>query len=130
MTLKEMAAAFLCLVAGYWIVSSFMDWNARKKHEASGKGGGANGGRRSSAEPDPQMHSAPADASDSPLEWFQVLGVPEGATVEQITAAYKRRIGENHPDKVSQMGPEIRALAELRSKQINAAYDRALKVRG
>jgi DnaJ-domain-containing protein 1 len=30
---------------------------------------------------------------------------------------------EYHPDKVASLGPELRALAEKKSKEINAAYE-------
>ena len=59
--------------------------------------------------------------------WATVLGVPATASKDEIVAAYKRKISEYHPDKVTRMGPEIRALADMRSKEINAAYDEALR---
>jgi DnaJ-class molecular chaperone len=58
-----------------------------------------------------------------------VLEVSEFATVEQIKAAYKQKISQYHPDKVASMAAEIRDLAEVRSKEINAAYDRGLMLR-
>jgi curved DNA-binding protein CbpA len=33
-------------------------------------------------------------------------------------------VRQYHPDKVADMGPELRALAEERTKQINEAYAR------
>jgi DnaJ like chaperone protein len=56
-----------------------------------------------------------------------VLGVQPSATKDEISAAYKRKISEYHPDKVTRMGKEIRELAEQRSKEINAAYEEALR---
>ncbi len=64
-----------------------------------------------------------------PGRWFHILEVSEGASQEEIVAAYKRKIRRYHPDKVAQMGAEIRELAERKSKQINAAYDHAMKLR-
>jgi DnaJ like chaperone protein len=52
----------------------------------------------------------------------------KNASQEQIVAAYKQKIRQYHPDKVAQMGAEIRELAEFKSKQINAAYDYAMKL--
>lgn len=68
--------------------------------------------------------------ADGARAWWAVLGVPRIATRAEISRAYKRKISEYHPDKVAQMGAEIRALAEQRSKEINAAYDQAMKVTG
>ncbi len=45
------------------------------------------------------------------------------ATQAEIKAAYQRLIRQYHPDRVADLGPEIRAVAERRAKEINAAYD-------
>lgn len=52
-----------------------------------------------------------------------VLGVPPGAPHEEIRRAYQQRMREYHPDRVAGLAPEIRELAERRSKEINQAYD-------
>ena len=39
--------------------------------------------------------------------------------------AYRARMSEYHPDKVASLGPDIRALAEQKAKEINAAYAEA-----
>ena len=51
-----------------------------------------------------------------------VLGVPSTASQDEIRAAYRRLIMQYHPDRVSGMGPEIIAMAEKRTKEINEAY--------
>jgi DnaJ-domain-containing protein 1 len=57
--------------------------------------------------------------------WHDVLGVAPDATHEQIVSAYRSQMSQYHPDKVATLGPEIRALAEQRAKDINAAYAEA-----
>ena len=52
----------------------------------------------------------------------------EIATRAEISHAYKRRISEYHPDKVAHLGEEIRAVAERRSKEINVAYEEAMRL--
>ena len=52
-----------------------------------------------------------------------VLGVQRGATRAEVKAAYKERMREYHPDKVAHLGAELRALAEAKAKQINAAFE-------
>ena len=54
--------------------------------------------------------------------YFRVLGVQPGAAINEIKAAYKRRMQEYHPDKVASLGKELRDLADAKSKEINAAY--------
>ncbi|GLQ93877.1 J domain-containing protein [Dyella acidisoli] len=61
--------------------------------------------------------------------WFDVLGVPEHAEWADIERAYRLKISQYHPDKVAQMGEDIRRIAETKSKEVNAAYEAAAKVR-
>lgn len=56
-----------------------------------------------------------------PTRWWETLGVPEGATVEEIKLAHRARAPNAHPD--SAHGSHAR-MAEL-----NAARDEGLKVR-
>jgi DnaJ like chaperone protein len=51
-----------------------------------------------------------------------VLGVRPAATPDEVTAAYRELAQLYHPDKVASLAPEFRELAELRMKEINAAY--------
>ena len=55
-------------------------------------------------------------------QWFEILEVSKTATLGEIKAAYKRKISQYHPDKVSMLGHEFQAIAERKSKEINAAY--------
>ena len=129
MTPDELVVSFLCLVGGYWIVTAAMNRAGRQQRDqgyraehSAGSDGSAN------QDSNNQAHGA-SRANPRDLKWFEVLGVSEFSSREQITAAYKRKISEYHPDKVAKMGSEIVALAELKSKQINAAYESALKTR-
>ena len=133
MTRYEMFISLLCLIAGYVAVSWTLD-----RLRPGGKGGtgapgsappgdagnaprggaGASAGARS--EP-------PRPAPQTAMPWYVVLDVDRGASRAQITAAYRARISQYHPDKVARMGPEIRALAEKKSAEINTAYETALR---
>ncbi len=53
----------------------------------------------------------------------KILGLSENASNEEIKIAYKQKIKEYHPDKVADMGEEIRNLAKIRTQQINQAYE-------
>ncbi len=59
--------------------------------------------------------------------WYQTLGIDPSASRQEIDRAYRRQISQYHPDKVAMMGDEIRSVAESRSKEINAAYDTAMR---
>jgi hypothetical protein len=134
-SLVELLVVGVCLVIGYVVVGSFFDKRydtptspgAKSKSNRERDGAGA----RPGAGQDEPGHEE-ARKADAPYEpfgprWATVLGVPATASKAEISAAYKRRISEYHPDKVMQMGPEIRALAEQRSKEINLAYEEALR---
>jgi len=97
-------------ILGYWLVAVLLP-NIR-------------GGRLSDDDVPPTFA-----CDDDSTPWHVVLGVPENANRAEITAGYKSRISQYHPDKVATMAPEIRALAQMRSQEINAAYAIALKLR-
>jgi hypothetical protein len=52
----------------------------------------------------------------------RTLGVAKGASMEQISAAYRKLARTHHPDKVANMEPNVRERSERRMKEINAAY--------
>ena len=60
---------------------------------------------------------------------YAVLGVAEDAPMEEIDAAYRRKMSDYHPDKVANAAAEIKALAETRAREINAAYEAIRKRR-
>lgn len=66
---------------------------------------------------------------DIPTNWFRILEVAETASLAEISASYKRTIRQYHPDKVASLGKELRELAEIKSKQINSAYEFAQKLK-
>lgn len=72
-----------------------------------------------------QMDPAVADP-------FQVLGVERSIANDDLKAAYRRLIRENHPDTLIAQGmpPEFVTLANEKMAKINAAYDRIRRERG
>ena len=50
---------------------------------------------------------------------YDILGVPEGAPLDEVKRAYRKKARENHPD----LNPDDPA-AEERMNKINEAYDR------
>ena len=59
-------------------------------------------------------------------DWIAVLGVSAQATINEVKHAYKILIKKNHPDRVQDMSPAFRTLAEAETRKINAAYRQAL----
>jgi len=62
--------------------------------------------------------------------WWEVLGVPRGASLGEIIAAYRESIAKNHPDKVTHLSDKLRQVAEQETRRINAAYEEALRMVG
>jgi DnaJ-domain-containing protein 1 len=69
------------------------------------------------AEPD-----EPQPLELGPTRAHQVLGVPLGASRQEIGRAYRKLALTHHPDRVAGMGREAREYSEERMKEINAAY--------
>ena len=61
---------------------------------------------------------------------YQILGVSASATNEEVKKAYRKLAMKFHPDKVANLGDDVKASAENRFKQIKEAYDRICASRG
>ena len=93
---------------------------AKQEHDARGAHG-----------PRPDGQNDPHKEAETPHRpWHEILEVSPTAGTEEIAVAYRRMISLYHPDKVSSLGIELRAVAERRAKEINEAYSIARKMRG
>jgi len=52
-----------------------------------------------------------------------LIGLTGMITKQQVRIKYLELVSQYHPDKVQHLGPELQELAELKTKEINAAYD-------
>jgi DnaJ-domain-containing protein 1 len=105
MTLVDFIVIAICLALGYKFASAMMS----KPDEPAAE----------------SRRPEPPNLFQRQPPWHDVLGVSPDATHDQIVSAYRARMSEYHPDKVASLGPDIRALAEQRAKEINAAYAEA-----
>ena len=69
----------------------------------------------------PRLSHDPKSAVADRPPW-EILGIDPNASQDELRAAYQSLISQYHPDKVADMGPELRAVAEKHTKEINAAY--------
>jgi hypothetical protein len=61
---------------------------------------------------------------EAKMEYYgKVIGLMGKVSKEQIRSKYIHLVSQYHPDKVQHLGPELRELAESKTKEINAAYD-------
>ena len=56
-------------------------------------------------------------------DYYQVLGVGPTATVREIRAAWRRKVFELHPDRLSHRSAPDRRAAENELKKVNRAYE-------
>ncbi len=74
-----------------------------------------------------KSRAADRDEAAEALPAHEVLGVAANASQAEIRQAYQELMRKYHPDRVANAADELRALAEQRSKEINAAYERMMK---
>ena len=58
---------------------------------------------------------------------YEVLGVNPDASLPEIKEAYQTLIQKYHPDRVDDMGPELKEIADAKTKEINQAYQELKK---
>lgn len=93
---------------------------ARGPGEFRRAGGTGAGGR------DGDARDAGAGAGvDDAAAWdpHAVLGVPRGATPDEIRDAYRTQMKLYHPDRVADLGPELQAVAHRKSIEIQRAFE-------
>lgn len=126
MSSNDLLVVIVGILAGYWLVSYFLTSNkargafnpeAEDSHQWTDTDDAADQQRQK------QTREGPVTA------WHEVLNVLPDADIQEIQHAYKMLMGQYHPDKVASLGPELRELCERKSKEINAAFDRAMAVR-
>lgn len=115
MSVTEILVILFGLFIGYWIVSRLILGNAGKPGPAG-------------PEPEARQETS-ADGDAPPEEWHRILSVSPDASTDEIRRSYKTLMSQYHPDKVAELGDELKRLAERKSKEINSAYQQALHQR-
>jgi hypothetical protein len=79
--------------------------------------------RQQSSSSSRKFHFSTATDAEKNAYYGQLIGLEGKVTKEQIRSKYIGLIFLYHPDRVQHLGPELKELAEMKSKEINAAYD-------
>ena len=61
---------------------------------------------------------------------YEILGISENASIEEIKKAYRKKIMEYHPDKTGGLGEKLKNMATEEAKKINCAFAEIMKSRG
>lgn len=116
MSLTEILIIVAGAAIGYWVVSLMME----KKRPARPE---------SAPEPESRSQDRP-EPQPGPQPWHEVLGVTPEASPTEIRTAYRSLMSQYHPDKVASLGPELRELAERKSREITQAYREVMRAHG
>ena len=125
----ELMVGIAGLGAGYWAVSMVFRKKRPEDDESTHNRGPSQADAEEQARARARQAPPPARAAASP-RWYEVLGVAPSAPPDEIRAAYRRLMSQYHPDKVESLGPELRELAERKSKEIGTAYRMGMQVNG
>lgn len=79
-----------------------------------------------------QQHYQRSQPRTSINETYDILGVNSSATDAEVKKAYRRKMNENHPDKLIAKGlpKDMIELATQKTQQIKAAYEQIKRHRG
>jgi DnaJ like chaperone protein len=61
---------------------------------------------------------------------YQILGLPQTATPEEVKKSYRKLVVKYHPDKVAQLGPEFQKGAKENFQKVQEAYDNIKEYKG
>lgn len=73
---------------------------------------------------------APYNKQTDPAWAYKTLEIEPAATVDEIKKAYRRMAMKYHPDKVNNLGEEMKKSATEKFRSINTAYEELKKLRG
>jgi DnaJ-domain-containing protein 1 len=65
---------------------------------------------------------SPRAVNPQDFDPYAVLGIPRSADRTEVKDAYRRLMGQYHPDKVAHLGPELREVAHRKSQEVARAY--------
>jgi hypothetical protein len=92
--------------------SKFRAWQAQRQPQKEQK----SSNQSSSAKPQTE------GVFGSMSAWYEILGVSENATADEIKSAKRHKLQKFHPDKVASLDPNLRAVYERTAMLVNRAY--------
>ena len=99
-------------------IADFSRYDQQANGNFGGRGSGSYFGRSRSYQKDQDSEDTAPEKRDP----HHVLGIDSSASAEEIKRAYRELARKYHPDKLEHLGDEFKALAEMRFKEIQQAY--------
>lgn len=112
----KIAVLAIAALVGFWVVGAILDRFQIKTPQSGQSSRSGNGASKPATESEPPRPDPIEDAC-------RVLQLNRPFTAEELRAAYRQMMSQYHPDKVCNLAPEFRELAERKSKEINRAFD-------
>jgi hypothetical protein len=116
----EFSVIIGCGLIGFFVVNAVLE-SRRFENGTSNQDGAGAGSEQSEKARRSEDEEVPRPEKSDP-SWWDILGVSEQASSDEIKSAFRREITRYHPDRVEGLGRELRELAEQRAKEINLAY--------
>lgn len=126
MTWTEWSIVAACAILGYWLVSLILDYLRKPNNQPASDRSESKSKINAKWTVHQEFESVHAKEIWIRENWHVVLGVSSSSTLFEIKHAYRTRIQKYHPDRVEGLAPELVAIAEEKSKELNIAYETAL----
>lgn len=107
---------------GYFVVSRVIDSIRGRSHSESNPTGGARAAGYQS-ESTAKIRTMSQTYEDPEIRYARVLALRLPVTAPEIRERYRVLIAQHHPDKVGHLGPELREVAERKTREILEAYE-------
>ncbi|MGL5073973.1 MAG: DnaJ domain-containing protein, partial [Aeromonas salmonicida] len=92
----------------------------------------AHGGQYQGGEHGGQQYRQEAPSADRLKDAYQLLGVSESDSDQDIKRAYRKEMSKHHPDKLAAKGlpPEMMEMAKEKTQEIQQAWEWIREARG
>lgn len=118
------AFVLLAFAIGYFVVSKLIDGIRGPARSDSNPTEGARAAAyQSESTAGNRTISHPQTYEDPETRYARVLALRLPVTAPEIRDRYRALIAQYHPDKVSHLGPELREVAERKTRELLEAYE-------
>lgn len=97
-------------------------FSGSSKHSSQKASSGRESGNRAN-----ETNRQQSQTNSRPKDPYRILGVDRNATKQEIQAAYREKVKQYHPDRVSSLGEELQEMANKKFVEIKDAYDTLMK---